>query len=942
MSVKHAKRRSPKKDALMKSTMITSIYAFFGIAWIIVTDLLVANRYNEISEVYIANIVKGVLFVFLTSALIFILTYTWFYKLLLEAAGRTASETALREAQRLAHVGNFSYDIKTQTLECSEEGLQIIGLQKKTFQGTVREVASRICADDEAAFLEQGKLAVLEHTETEYTGTIYGEKDEVRIVHARLKALYDDEGNPERIVGTVQDITEQKQAEEAVQKTQGIYQALISSGSDLVYVKDDQLRYIALNQKMVNYYGIASEQVAIGKRSVEIFADESALQWEERDRQVMSSGVVMTVEETVGSETYETIIFPVTLANDKRGVGGISRVITQRYLAEKAVEQERDRAEMYLNLSPIVFVALDLDGHVTMINREGCNVLGAAKKDIMGQNWVERFVPEEHRAETTSILELFYRSGAAGYMTHENAILTARGERRDIEWKNVLTRDAHGNVTGLLGAGIDITELKRTMSALRESERSKSVLLANLQGVAYRCLFDMKWTMKFVSQGCYALTGYQPEDLLDNYRVSFDEIICPEYREFIWQESKRALNEHRSCRYEYEIMTAGGERKWVLEINQGVYDSEGNVEALEGIIIDITESKRQFLQIQYLSDHDRLTGLFNRMYYETAKNALDRERRFPLTILLADINGLRLINDAFGYDAGDGMIRKTAEILKSCCRKDDIVARIGGDEFALLLPSADATEAYAVMLAIHEAFERYNEALEDKTKVINLSIGSSTKCSDIVSIKEIEKDADVNMSRRKLFDQRSHHNAVLSSITATMYERSYETEAHAERIAQLCTMIGASMGLTHEEIDKLHLFSMLHDIGKIGISDYILKKAGELTEEEWVEMRKHPEIGYRIAMSSPDFANVADYILTHHERWDGKGYPRGIAGKDIPVLSRILAVADSYDAMTQDRVYHKAIPHEEAMAEILCCSGTQFDPKVVEVFIHEMGKRTRG
>ena len=156
--------------------------------------------------------------------------------------------------------------------------------------------------------------------------------------------------------------------------------------------------------------------------------------------------------------------------------------------------------------------------------------------------------------------------------------------------------------------------------------------------------------------------------------------------------------------------------------------------------------------------------------------------------------------------------------------------------------------------------------------------------------------------------------------------------------SQLCTLTGESMGLAHEEIDKLHLFCMLHDIGKIGISDQILKKPGKLTDEEWEEMKKHPEIGYRIAMSSPDFANVAEFILSHHERWDGKGYPRGLKGESIPIHSRILAVVDAYDAMTQDRVYHKAISHQEAIDEIIRCSGTQFDPLVVKMFVREMQK----
>jgi HD-GYP domain-containing protein (c-di-GMP phosphodiesterase class II) len=265
-----------------------------------------------------------------------------------------------------------------------------------------------------------------------------------------------------------------------------------------------------------------------------------------------------------------------------------------------------------------------------------------------------------------------------------------------------------------------------------------------------------------------------------------------------------------------------------------------------------------------------------------------------------------------------------------------VLARIGGDEFAFLMPHVGLAEAYERIGRIRELFDSYNASLKDKTKVVNLSIGCSTKEHADTNIADVEKVADANMSRRKLFDQKSHHNAILTSIMTTLFERSFETEEHAQRIAQLCKTIGVHMGLAHDDIDKLHLLSMLHDIGKVGVSDRILKKPDKLTEEEWREMRKHPEIGYRIAMSSSDFAPVAEYILAHHERWDGTGYPNGMAGETIPLLSRILAVADAYDAMTQDRVYHKAIAQKDALAEIQQNAGTQFDPNVVEVFLRIM------
>lgn len=380
-------------------------------------------------------------------------------------------------------------------------------------------------------------------------------------------------------------------------------------------------------------------------------------------------------------------------------------------------------------------------------------------------------------------------------------------------------------------------------------------------------------------------------------------------------------------------MTASGERKWVLDSNQGVCDEAGNIVALEGIIIDITNTKLQFLQIQYLSNHDQLTGVHNRQYYDTAKKHFDSREFLPLSVFFVDINGLKLINDAFGYDAGDHIIQTTAAVLKSCMRADEVLARVGGDEFGILLPHTDMRMCEQRMQEFRDAFQSHNSNEKDLSKVINLSIGFSTKSDTSVDFAQIEKEAEENMSRRKLFDQKSHHNAVLSSIMTTLFERSFETKEHAERIGAFCAIIGERLNLPQDDIDRLRLFAMLHDIGKIAISDQILNKPSSLDEEELKVMRTHPEIGYRIAMSSPDLAAIADLILTHHERWDGKGYPNQLAGENIPLLSRILAVADAYDAMTEDRVYRKALPREAAISEIRKNAGAQFDPNIAKVFL---------
>ena len=189
------------------------------------------------------------------------------------------------------------------------------------------------------------------------------------------------------------------------------------------------------------------------------------------------------------------------------------------------------------------------------------------------------------------------------------------------------------------------------------------------------------------------------------------------------------------------------------------------------------------------------------------------------------------------------------------------------------------------------------------------------------------------MYRDKLLQSRSLHSSIISSMKTTLFEKSQETEEHAQRMIKLSRAIGKKMKLKDEQLNELELLSSLHDIGKIGIPDAILNKPGKLTKEEWVEMKKHPSVGYRIAKSSHELASISEYILYHHERWDGKGYPNGLKEEEIPLLSRILAVGDAYDAMTEDRSYRKAMTKEAAIEEIRTNMGKQFDPNITQIFI---------
>jgi len=767
----------------------------------------------------------------------------------------------------------------------------------------------------------------LEHYKTDGT-TIW--------LSMNISVVRDTNGKGIGFQGVSRDITKRKIAEEALKASEDKYYNYIENAPDGILVTDNSGNFLETNKAASLNSGYSKSELL--KISItDLLFNTSDRKVKEYFKELNEEGyshVEVQYKCKDGAIKWASIE---TVRIDSSGYLNFVNDVSIRKKAELEVKQERDKAQMYLEVAKVIFVAFDKNINVTLINKEGCKILGLDKSSIIGTNWIDNYIPKRLRTKLKHLSSKIIEGDEEDHRLHENPIIGKNGEERTISWRNVILRDESGEISGILSSGIDITEQKATLKALLESERSKSVFISHIPGIAYRCAYDRDWTMEFISDGCYKLTGYKPEDLINNKKLSYNNLISENYRQKIWEDWKKVTEKNLQYRGEYEIKTASGAVKWVLEMGQAIYDAKGNVEALEGIIIDIDESHKRYEQIQYMNDHDFLTGLYNRRYFEEKKLQVDIEENLPLSIVIADINGVRLINDAFGHLAGDRLIKRTGEIIKECCPENAILARTGGDEFCILLPNTGQIEASELIGCVKQTCTEFSLRNSEESEMINISLGFGAKETKEKNLDEIEKEAEDYMYRRKLLDRESHHNAIIASVMATMYERSQETEEHAERLAQLSVMIGSAMSLPQKDLDDLRLLSMLHDIGKIGIDDRILNKRGSLTTGEWKEMKKHPEIGFRIAMSSSELEPVAHHILHHHERWDGTGYPAGLAGKDIPLLSRILSVADAYDAMTNDRIYRKAMEKSEAIKEIKNKSGTQFDSSISDLFLELIG-----
>lgn len=487
-------------------------------------------------------------------------------------------------------------------------------------------------------------------------------------------------------------------------------------------------------------------------------------------------------------------------------------------------------------------------------------------------------------------------------------------------------------VTTLMSGVWNMIEKSKYRDEL-EIEKNKylSTLVSIDEGVL---VVGLDEKIELINKVCAKMTGWTEVEAkgmhyLDVLRLSHEDPSC-DIIDPIAEVLKFGIN------YElgnHAILTSKDGQFYMLEDSASPIKNQHN--QMLGVVLvfrDVTQKRSQIRQIEYLSFHDALTGLYNRRFFEAEIIRLDTPRNYPLTIIMADLNGLKLTNDAFGHHQGDILLKQTASLFKTHLRADDIAARWGGDEFVILMPQTTSDQTQNIVDRMNYAISQ----LETSKGILSIAFGWDTKTDATISFEDVFKNAEEYMYKRKISESQGVRGLTIKTILKTLYEKSPREESHSQRVKELAVKIAKALNLSQHTIDDIATLGLLHDIGKIIVSGEILEKPGRLTEAEYNEIKKHPAIGYRMLTATNEFSNIAKGVLSHHERWDGNGYPNGIKGTEIPIESRIITIADAYDAMTAKRPYRKnGLSAEKAKQVLIDCAGTQFDPVIVDILIKE-------
>jgi len=585
--------------------------------------------------------------------------------------------------------------------------------------------------------------------------------------------------------------------------------------------------------------------------------------------------------------------------------------------------KEKQKVSAIISSIPDTVVVINKQGIIEEVYSVDKNKMFINNHEIVGEN-INTILSEDISKQICQIITKVIETGKENSFNYE---VTVKNELKYYE-----SRYSKINDSQVISISRDITEkTKQELQLIESEENFKRIFEGNSDAI----LIIEDYSVINCNNATLTMFDYsKKEDMIGKKPWDFSPEIQPggERSKTVIHEIIDSMksNPNSTKRFEFYHMKSNG-ILFTVEIMLAMILINGKY-ILHASLRDISKQKLLQEKLEYLSYHDQLTKLYNRWYFNEEIKRLDVKRNLPITIVMGDVNGLKLINDSFGHEYGDELLVKASKAMIKGCRQDDIVARMGGDEFAILLPKTDEFQTESIIKRINEA------AREEKLDAIEVSIsfGWETKYELDTKIDEIFQKAEDRMYKKKVFDSPSMRGNTINTILKTLHEKNKREEEHSKRVSEYCEKLGKEMGLNDSKVFELKSVGLLHDIGKVAIPENILNKPGKLTLKEYDKVKTHSDIGYRILSTVNEMSDMANYILYHHERWDGKGYPRGLKGEEIPIQSRIIAIADAYDAMTSFRTYRNPLTKEQAMQELLKNRGTQFDAKLIDIFINKV------
>lgn len=577
--------------------------------------------------------------------------------------------------------------------------------------------------------------------------------------------------------------------------------------------------------------------------------------------------------------------------------------------------------QLLLDSIPVEVFVKDTNGSYIYANETQCNndglkrseILGKRDKDLFSENIYSMYVETDKKVLVEDKM-ISYTSGSV--FTKNLRTYKAPFKKED------------GSLIGVAGYSYDATE---TINKINELEialnRYESVFKTSTLGIA---LYNTTLGNAIeINQSFSEITGRTIEELS---MLPWESYSHPDEIEENHQGlSLMVQGKIDGFNMEKRFIKPDGSQVWVhMTVKQ--YHDKLNSSAHMVTILDITAKKEAEFKAKYYFDHDPMTGLYNRKYGDEKILELDSQEYWPLSLIVADANGLKVTNDAFGHMEGDRIIKKLANIFLELINPSHYVIRTGGDEFMAILPNTTGAQALALTKKIRDKFENDKE----DGYLLSMALGCATKVSADESMDQVYQTAEARMYQSKIQDSDSHKIKIIEYLQSKLEKQNPEVKGHCINVKKYSMLLGKAVGMTEEALLELGLAAYYHDIGKVGLDWNLVNTKESLDQRDWTNVMKHPEVGYQILKSVADYGRVADYVLYHHERIDGVGYPNLSTSKEIPMQSKILALAEAYSDMTMDRPYRKELTKEQAIAEIRDGAGSQFDEKLADIFINKV------